>query len=197
MYIYCDKCHFRHVEAEWMPNKKSKKSGAQGSVAILKESIQLSCVSQDSYPRKPILRVPGMFGSKHAVKFSKCTWHQIKIRERKGPSRSIIQKCASHERSPCAPKFEERPHEETLQQERSVRKAAEYLANNIHKLKKSDKTTLLYSSCSKSNVDIFHFKETRRARIRSRFKSIDAHDEQKRMKLRRDGQNKKKTETLQ
>ena len=94
------------------------------------------------------------------------------------PSRGIIQKCALHERRLCAPKFEERPHDETLQQERSARKAAEYLANKFHKLKKSDKTTFF----------IFLVQP----RSRSRFRSIDAHDEQKRMKLRRDGQSKKK-----
>ena len=49
-----DKCYFRHVEVEGKPSKKSKKGGAKGSVAILKESFQLGCVSQDSYPRKSI-----------------------------------------------------------------------------------------------------------------------------------------------
>ena len=61
-------------------------------------------MSQDSHPRKSILREKGKLGSKHAVKG---TWHQIEIRERKGPSRGIIQKCAPHEASPCAPQFEE------------------------------------------------------------------------------------------
>ena len=112
--IHGDKCHFRHVEADGKPNKKFKKGGAKGPVAILKEFLQLGCASQDSYPRNSILREPGMLGSKHAVKFSKGTWHRIKIRERKGPSRGIIQKCAPHERRPCAPKFEDRSHEETL-----------------------------------------------------------------------------------
>ena len=51
----------------------------------------MGCVSQDSCPRKSIVREPGMLGSKHAVKFSKGTWHQIKIRERKGPSRGITK----------------------------------------------------------------------------------------------------------
>ena len=97
-------------------------------------------VSKDSYPRKSILREPGKLGSKHTVQFSKDTWHQIKIRERKVPSRGIIQKCAPHERSPCAPKFEKISHEETLIQERCARKAAWDLAKNIHKLKNSDKT---------------------------------------------------------
>ena len=49
--VYGDKCHFRHVEADVKPNKKSKKGGAKGSVAILKVSTQLGCVSQDSYPK--------------------------------------------------------------------------------------------------------------------------------------------------
>ena len=48
---------------------------------MVMESIQLGCVSQDSFPRKTILRESGKLGSKHAVKFAKGTWHQIKIRE--------------------------------------------------------------------------------------------------------------------
>ena len=80
-------------------------------------------------------------GSKHAVKFSKGTWHQIKIRERKGPSRGIVQKCAPHERSPCAPKFEERSQEETLHQEGCARRAAWDLTKNIYKLKHWEQAT--------------------------------------------------------
>ena len=141
--VYGDTCHFRHVEAEGEPSKRSKKGGAKGSVAILKESIQLGCASQDSYLTKCIVREPGKLGSKHAVKFSIGTWHQIKIRERKGPSRGIIQKCASHERSPSArQKFGERSHEETLHQGRCARKAAWDVTKIIYKLKNSDKTSL-------------------------------------------------------
>ena len=40
-------------------DQKSKKGGAKGSVAILMESFQLGCVSQESYPRNSILREPG------------------------------------------------------------------------------------------------------------------------------------------
>ena len=69
-------------------------------------------VSQDSYPSKSIPREPGRLESKHAVKFSKGTLPQIKIRGGKGPSQGVIQKCEPHERSPCAPKFEERSHAE-------------------------------------------------------------------------------------
>ena len=134
-------CFFRHVEGDEKPSKKSKKGGAKGSVVFFKEFTQLCCVSQDSYPRKSILRKERKLGSKHAVKFSKGTWHQHKIRERKVPSRGIIQECAPHERSPCAPQFEERTHEETLHQERYARKAAWNLAKNIYKLKNADKAT--------------------------------------------------------
>ena len=101
----------------------------------------MGCVSQDSYPRKSILRETGRLGTQHAVKFSKGTWHQIKFRESKGQSRGIVQECAPHERCPCAPKFEDRSHEETLTQERCARKAAWDLAKNIYKLKNSDKAT--------------------------------------------------------
>ena len=65
--VHVDKYHFRHVDGK--PNKKSKKGGAKGSVAIVKEFLQLGCASQDSYPRKSILREPGLLGSKHALKF--------------------------------------------------------------------------------------------------------------------------------
>ena len=78
----------------------------------------MGCVSQESYPRKSILRGGGKLRSNHTVKFSKGTWHKIKIRERKGPLRGSIPKCEPHERSPCAPNFGETSHEETLHQER-------------------------------------------------------------------------------
>ena len=137
--VFGGKCRCRHVEAEEKPSKTSKKGGAKGPVALLKESTQLGCVSQESYPRKSVLREPGILGSKHTVKFSTGTWHRIKIRERKGPQRGFIPKCAPHGRHPCAPKFGEVSHEETMHQERCARKAAWDLAKNIYKLKNSDK----------------------------------------------------------
>ena len=117
-------CDFRHVDAEEKkPSKKSKKGSVIGSVGSLKETIQLGCVSQDSYPRTSISRKEEQVESKHAVKFSKGTWHQMKIRERKGPSRGIIQKREPHERSPCAPGFAKRSQDETSEQERCARRA--------------------------------------------------------------------------
>ena len=96
---------FRHVEAEEKPSKKSKKGGAKGSVALLKESAQLGCVSQDSYPRKSIpSNSPRALGTH-------------KISGKKG-SRGVNQECEPHERNPCAPRFKERTQDETLHQEK-------------------------------------------------------------------------------
>ena len=81
------KCFFRHVEAEGKPSIKSKKGGAKGSVATLKESAQLGSVSQDSHPGKSSLREEGQLGSKHAVTFSKTAWHQ----KTSGKKRSIAR----------------------------------------------------------------------------------------------------------
>ena len=142
-------CFFRHVEAEEMPSKKLKKGGAKGSVAILKEPTQLGCVSQDSYPRKSILREEGWLGSTYAVKFFKGTWHQKKNRERKGPSRGFIRSCEPHERGPCAPKFRERSPEETLHQERCARRVAWDLAKIIYKLKNAGKAKVMPAPTSK------------------------------------------------
>ena len=47
-------CAFRHTEAGRQPNKKSKKSSGKGSVTLLKESTQLGCVSQGYSPKKSI-----------------------------------------------------------------------------------------------------------------------------------------------
>ena len=65
-----DKCHFRHVEAEGKPNKKSKKDAAKGSVATLKSLHMWVVYLKIFYQRKSIPREPGKLGSKHTVKFS-------------------------------------------------------------------------------------------------------------------------------
>ena len=85
-------CFFRDVEADEKPSKKSKKGVAKASVALLKESTQLGCVSQDSHPRKSILRERGKIGIKTRRQILQRHLAQIKIRERKGPWRGIIPK---------------------------------------------------------------------------------------------------------
>ena len=172
-----EKFHFRHIELEEKPNKKSKKDSAKGSVALLRELTLMNCVSQDPHPKNSILRREGQLGSSHTVKFSRGTWRQIKIRERKGPSLGIIQKCEPYQRSPCAPKFVERSQAETLQQERCARRVAWNLAKNLYKLKNVDKTTFYCPVEARAMLGA-HFTITKGARIRGRFRSFNACDEQ-------------------
>ena len=104
--------------------KKSKKGGAKGSFAFLKESTKLCCVSPDSYPRKSILYEPGKLGSKNTLSNSpKARGTKLEFgKERE--HRQELSKSAPYERSPCAPEFGERSHEETLHQERCARKGS-------------------------------------------------------------------------
>ena len=112
----------------------------------LRYYIQLGCVYHYSNPRKSILWKDGKLGPKRTVKFSKGTWHHIKIRERKGPSRGVIQKCDPHERNPCAPRFEERTQDDTLHQERCARREAWDLAKVVYKFKNKNKATFFSPS---------------------------------------------------
>ena len=50
-------CRVRHAEAEEKPSRRSKKCGAKGSGALLKEPTQLSCVSQEFLSKKNIFYV--------------------------------------------------------------------------------------------------------------------------------------------
>ena len=82
----------------------------------------MGCVSPDSHPRKSVLRKERKLRSNYAGRFSKSTWHHVKVRDKRS------HKCEPHERSP---KFEERSQEETLHQERCARRAAWDLAKII------------------------------------------------------------------
>ena len=148
--IHGNNCLCRHADGEEKPSKRSKSASTQGAGAILKEERVQGCVSQNSVPKKSVLRKAGQTrlnaSPGHAIKFSERTWYEIPIRESKGPSRDVIQKGESHERNPCAPKFEERTLEETSRQEECARKAAKDLARKIYKLKARTKLrfTLLW-----------------------------------------------------
>ena len=72
--------------------------------------------------RKPIQR----------VKLKKAIARHIKIRDQ-NPSLGCICPGEPHERSPNAPKFEDRFQEETEWQEQGVREAAWKLANRVFK----------------------------------------------------------------
>ena len=70
---HMEECFFRHVESEEKATKKSNNDGAKGSVYTI------------GFVYLKIL-VRWEFGSEHAVKFSKGTWHPIKTREKKAPA---------------------------------------------------------------------------------------------------------------
>ena len=81
-------CNWRKVNREVgsQPNTRQKKKDGKGSVALLKNSRQLSCVLQDSEPpkSKSILRKSTKsLGPKRSVHFSRGTLRHSKIRERK------------------------------------------------------------------------------------------------------------------
>ena len=109
--IHGSNCLFRHADGEEKPSKRSKKESTQGAGAILKHRKVQVCVSQNSDPKKSILRkagqVRGNASAGHTCKFSGRTWYEIRIRDTKGPSLGIIQKGDTHNRNPSAPKFEE------------------------------------------------------------------------------------------
>ena len=76
------------------------------------------------------------------VRFTKSTLRQASIREKKGPSLGKT-KVVPRQRSPYAPKFEDRSHEETGRQQRCVRSKAWDLAKICTS---SKRTTGLHSS---------------------------------------------------
>ena len=171
-----DKCHFLHVDAEESPTKSQRKVVREDQlrywrslhnwVVYLKILIRgnLFYVNLENWDLNTPSNSPKAPGTKS--KFGKERVHR----------EVFIQKCAPHERSLCAPKFEDRSHEETLHQERRARKASWDLAKNIYKLKNSDKARFKIPGEAKvMSTPITSKKKNRRARIRSWFRSINAH----------------------
>ena len=78
------------------------------------------------------------------VKFKKAIARHTKIRDQ-NPSLGYICPGAPHERSPNAPKFEDRSQEETEWQEQGAREAAWKLAKNVFKLKEHEKAAFFSS----------------------------------------------------
>ena len=50
-------------------NVSRRKDVQKGSVAILKESIHLGCLSPDSYPRKSVPCEPGKLGTRYIARY--------------------------------------------------------------------------------------------------------------------------------
>ena len=105
---------------------------------------QLGCVFQDMEPPKSILRKSSdMQKPIQRVKFTKATARHTKIRDQ-NPSLGLICPGEPHQRSPNAPKFEDRSQEETeWQEEQRASEGAWKLAKSVLKLK--EKTDQHYS----------------------------------------------------
>ena len=109
---------------------------------------QLGCVFQDTEPPKlsSILRKSSdMQKPIQRVKFTKAIARHTKIRDQ-NLSLGYIWPGEPHERSPNAPKFEDRSQEETVWQEQGARGAAWKLAKSVLKLKEHERATFFSPS---------------------------------------------------
>ena len=107
---------------------------------------QLGCVFQDMKPPKSILRKStNMQRPIQRVKFTKGIAHHTKIRDQ-NPSLGYICPGEPYQRSPNAPKFEDRSQEETEWQELGAREAAWKLAKSVLKLKEQERATFFLPS---------------------------------------------------
>ena len=76
------------------------------------------------------------------VKFTRAIARQTKIRDQ-NPALGMICPGDPHQRSPNAPKFEDRSQEETEWQEQGAREAAWKLAKSVSKLKEKKQSNIL------------------------------------------------------
>ena len=76
------------------------------------------------------------------VKFTKVVVRHAKKRDQ-NPSLGMICPGEPHQRSPIAPKFEDRSQEETEWQEQGAREAAWKLAKSVFKMKGARKSNIL------------------------------------------------------
>ena len=138
-----DECHDRPGK----PGKRSdKKLGQNSSKRQSSDARQLGCVFQDMTPPKSIHQkgtdIPKPI---QRVKFKKAIARHTKIRDQ-NPSLGYICPGEPHQRSPNAPKFEDRSLEETEWQEQGAREAAWKLAKNVSKLKEHERATFFSPS---------------------------------------------------
>ena len=112
-------------------------------------SRQLGCVFQDMKPPKSILlKSSDMQKPIQRVRFTEAIASHTKIRD---PNPSLGYTCPGepHQRSPNAPKFEDRSQEETEWQEQGAREAAWKLAKSVLKLKEQERATFFFLTFGK------------------------------------------------
>ena len=122
-----------------------KKLVQNSSERQFSDARQLGFVFQAMTPPKSILRKStDMPKPIQRVKFSKAIARHTKIRDQ-NLSLGYICPGALHERSPNAPKFEDRSQEETEWQEQGAREASWKLAKNVFKLKEHERAAFFSS----------------------------------------------------
>ena len=131
-----DRYHDRSVK----PDKRSdKKLGQKSSQRRSSDARQLGGLFHDMTPPKSILRkCTDMRKPIQRVRFTKAIARHTEIRD-KNPSLGCICPGEPHQRSPNAPKFEDRSQEETEWQEQGAREAAWKLAKSVVKLKEHER----------------------------------------------------------
>ena len=103
-------CSYAHRQVDEQPSKRSETNGDKIAVAILKITRQLGCVFQDMEPPKSssILRKSSdILKPIRCVQFTKAVLRHADIRDQ-NPSLGMICPGEPHQRSPNAPKFEDR-----------------------------------------------------------------------------------------
>ena len=129
------------------PDKMSdKKLGQKSSQRQSSDARQLGCVFQDMTPPKSILRkCTDMRKPIQRVKFTKAIARHTNIRDQ-NPSLGYICPGEPHQRSPNAPRFEDRSQEETEWQEQGAREAAWKLAKSVLNVQERDRATFFSPS---------------------------------------------------
>ena len=138
-----DECHDRPGQ---LGKKGDNKLGQNSSKRQSSDARQLGCVFQDMTPPKSILqKCTDMQRPIQRVKFTEAIARHTKIRDQ-NPSLGYICPGEPHQRSPNAPKFEDRSQEETEWQEQGAREAAWKLAKSVLKLKEHQRAAFFSPS---------------------------------------------------
>ena len=123
-------------------NKLERRSSQRRS----SDARHLGCVFQDMTPPNSILwKSTDMQRPIQRVKFTKAIARHTKFRDQ-NPSLGYICPGEPHQRSPNAPKFEDRSQEETEWQEQGAREAAWKLDKSVLKLKEHERATFFSPS---------------------------------------------------
>ena len=148
--------------------------------------MQFGCVFQEKEPPNPSSfhgRTQNFGEQCAACNSQQGTSRHVTIREREGSSQGVTQRSDPHERSPCAPKFEDRTEVEILKKERSPTETRVKWQNYFPTQRKGQSYVPLTFGCLVSTSAILN--EIRGKFICCGFWSLNAHAEQERSEPRR------------